>query len=112
MARNQVAPPLTSLSLAILMALLDGERHGYGLMKAVAAQSGCQIRPGAGSLYEALDRMARSGWILEREATVDGASQRRFAIAPAGRKLARAELERLAALVRVAKQNKLLPEGA
>jgi DNA-binding PadR family transcriptional regulator len=112
MARNQEAPPLTPLSLAILMALLDGELHGYGLMKAVATQSGGQIRPGAGSLYAALDRMARNGWIVEREATVGaGGSQRRFGITPSGRELARAELERLAALVRLARQNNLLPEG-
>ena len=105
-------PPLTPLSLAILMALLDGELHGYGIMKAIQQQSDGQVRAGAGSLYAALDRMVRSGWIAEKSALDSaGAPQRRFAITRAGRAVARAEAVRLAAVLRQAQQHKLLPEG-
>ena len=112
MPRNHDEGPLTPLSLAILMALLDGELHGYGIIKAVEAQSGGRIRPGAGSLYAALDRMSRSGLIAERvEQAGDGAAQRRFSITLLGRSTARAEVERLAALVQLARRRKLLTEG-
>ena len=66
----------------------------------------------AGSLYAALDRMVRSGWIAEKSAADSaGAPQRRFAITRAGRAVARAEALRLAAVIRQAQQHKLLPEG-
>ena len=104
--------PLTPLSLAILMALLDSELHGYGIIKAVEEQSGGRIRPGAGSLYAALDRMSRSGLIADRlEPPADGSTQRRFSITALGRVAARAEVERLAALVELARRRKLITEG-
>jgi DNA-binding PadR family transcriptional regulator len=111
MAANQ-GGPLTPLSLAILMALADGELHGYGIMKTVERQSGGRIRPGAGSLYAALDRMARSGWIEERMVAGAQEAQRLFSMTALGRGLMRAELERLAAVVRAARHNKLIAEGA
>lgn len=95
------------------MALLDGELHGYGIMKAIQSQSDGRIQAGAGSLYAALDRMVRNGWIGERTASsASGEVQRRFVITRAGRAVARAEVERLAALVRLAREHKLIAEGA
>ncbi|MEX2284858.1 MAG: helix-turn-helix transcriptional regulator [Gemmatimonadota bacterium] len=105
--------PLTPLSLAILMALADGELHGYGIMKAIQQQSDGHLRAGAGSLYAALDRMERTGWIAEKSGIdAAGETQRRFAITRAGRSVARAEAVRLAAVLRQARQQKLLPEGS
>jgi DNA-binding PadR family transcriptional regulator len=101
--------PLSPLSLAVLMALADGELHGYGVMKAVREQSEGRVRAGAGSLYAALDRLLRAGLIEERSTREE---QRRFSITRAGRASARAELERLAAVVKQARQQKLLTEGA
>ena len=46
--------PLTRLSLAILLGLADGARHGYAIMKEVERQTDGQLTPGAGSLYAAL----------------------------------------------------------
>ena len=104
--------PLTPLSLAILMALADGELHGYGIMKAIQQQSDGHVRAGAGSLYAALDRMVRAGWITTKDGTdAAGDPQRRFAITRTGRSVARAEAVRLAAVVEQARQQKLLPEG-
>jgi DNA-binding PadR family transcriptional regulator len=101
--------PLTPLSLAILLALLDGELHGYGIMKAVEMQSKGRVKAGAGSLYAALDRLIRDGLIDEREGEREG-SQRKFALNRSGRAAARSEVERLADLVRYARQKKLVPQ--
>ncbi len=112
MPRNEETGTLTPLSLAVLLALLDGELHGYGIIKAVEAQSDGRMRPGAGSLYAALDRMVRSGWIADRsDLNADGSAQRRFSITAMGRSVARAEVERLAALVQLARRRKLIEEG-
>jgi DNA-binding PadR family transcriptional regulator len=79
--------PLTELSDAILLTLLDGDLDGYGMMKAVETQSHGRIRPGAASLHAALDRLIRDGLIDEWVADVDGSAQPRFAlIDSAGRK--------------------------
>ena len=79
-------------------------------MKTIQAQSAGRIQAGAGSLYAALDRMVRSGWIGERASSGD--AQRRFVITRAGRAIARGEIERLAALVELAREHKLIAEGA
>jgi DNA-binding PadR family transcriptional regulator len=102
--------PLTPLSLAILLALLDGELHGYAIMKAVEAQSNGRVKAGAGSLYAALDRLIRDGLIDERDQEFDGNPQRRYALNRNGRAAARAEIERLADLVRYARKKKLVPQ--
>jgi DNA-binding PadR family transcriptional regulator len=101
--------PLSPLSLAVLMTLVDGELHGYGIMKAVQEESQGRVRAGAGSLYAALDRMVRAGWIEERAGSE---AQRLFAITRVGRAVARSEVERLAAVVRHARQQKLITENS
>ena len=100
----QDALPLTPLTLAVLTALLDGELHGYGIIKAVEEQSEGRLRPGPGSLYAALDRLSASDLIAERQADQGGgAAQRLFALSSYGRAVLRAEyarLERLGAIAR------------
>ena len=48
-------------SLLILTSLADGPRHGYAIMTDIAAFSGVQMEPG--TLYGALTRLERRGWI-------------------------------------------------
>src|SRR5258708_29875523 len=48
-------------SLLILTSLADGPRHGYGIMTDVAGFSGVQMEPG--TLYGALSRLERRGWV-------------------------------------------------
>ena len=43
--------PLTPLSLAILLALADGARHGYAILRELEKQSDGRVVPGAGTLY-------------------------------------------------------------
>ena len=100
------APEKASLSPAafhILVAVASGPRHGYGIMKAVATATGGQVRLNAGTLYTTLRRLLEEDLIRETDppADLDDVDERRryYAITPAGRKLAQAELARLRTVV-------------
>jgi DNA-binding PadR family transcriptional regulator len=93
-----------------LLALADGERHGYSIGKAVEATTGGTINLGPGTLYRQLKQMATDGWIVETERSDDDAMGRRYyRLSPWGRKIAQAEAARLAHLVEVARSRHLLP---
>ena len=105
--------PLTPLSLSILVSLLDGERHGYAIIKELERQTGGRLVPGAGSLYAALQRMLDEGLIEESEGGADAtadARRRYYALTPFGREVARQEMLRLAELLRLASEKQLVPE--
>lgn len=53
-------------SLLILSSLAGGPKHGYALLKDIAQFSGTQLEPG--TLYGALARLERRGWIEALEA--------------------------------------------
>ena len=55
--------PLTPLSMAILLALAGGDRHGYALMQEIEEQTDGALRPGTGSLYAGLQRLMADGLI-------------------------------------------------
>lgn len=113
--RQDPAPllPLATSAFHILLALAEGERHGYSIGKAVDATTGGQINLGPGTLYRQLKQMANDGWIVETERNDDDAMRRRYyRLTPWGRKIAQAEAARLAHLVDVARSRRLLPVGA
>ena len=86
--------PLTPLTMAILLALMEGPQHGYALMQEIAAQTG--RRPGTGTLYAALDRLEAAGQIAGCVVEpADDARRRYFEIRPAGVAAARAESARM-----------------
>lgn len=85
--------PLTPLSMAILLALMDGPQHGYALMQEIEAQTG--RRPGTGTLYAALDRLEAEDHIAECDVEEADPRRRYFRITPAGIAAARAESARM-----------------
>jgi len=91
--------PLTPAVLHILMALADGERHGYGIMQAVAAQSDNSVRMGPGTLYGSIKRMLAAGLIEESDERVDvnhGDERRRYyRLTGQGQQTFKAEIQRL-----------------
>jgi DNA-binding PadR family transcriptional regulator len=96
--------PLTPLTLQLLVSLMKGPAHGYGLKRDVEERTAGRIRVSAGTLYTGLQRMERDGLIRETDAppdVVEEASSRwRFYEATdLGRQTLRAELERLEAAV-------------
>ena len=104
--------PLSPPEFQILLALADGEKHGYGIMQEVSTRTGGQTRLGPGTLYGAIKRMLRSALIEEAEQgpdpQLDDQRRRYYRITDTGRRLAVAEAERLAELVREAYAKRLL----
>ena len=109
----QTLLPLTPAVLHILLALADGERHGYGIMREGEERTGGEVRLGPGTLYGAIKRMLSEGLIEEsgerRDPVMDDQRRRYFRITDFGRRVAGAEAERLASLVETARSKKLLP---
>jgi DNA-binding PadR family transcriptional regulator len=106
--------PLGNKAFHILLALAEGERHGYSLAKEIEDATDGSIRLGPGTLYGLLKQMLADGWISDVAARDDDDPRRRYyRLTPTGRALARAEAERLATLVRTARARRLLPaDGA
>ena len=106
--------PLTPAVFHILLALSSGERHGYGIMKQVEADSQGKVTMGAGTLYGSLKRMLDAGLVKESDKRVDPAmdDERRiyYQITGVGAQALGAELERYKHLVTLAKDRKLLPK--
>lgn len=108
------ALPLTPLTMAILLALADGDRHGYALMQDVERQSEGTLRPGTGSLYAALQRLMDDELIAEAPGEPDpgpGRPKKVYRITEAGREMVRAEARRMVRVLEVARQRALAPEG-
>lgn len=106
---------LTPLTYQILLALADRDRHGYGIIKEIEARGGAASAPSTGALYLALQRMETEGLVAEapkRPARDDDDKRRRYyRLTRRGRELAEVESSRLEALVRTAREKKLLAEG-
>lgn len=104
--------PLPSAAFHILLSLVDEDRHGYGIMRQVAEQTDGRMRLGPGTLYSSIRTLLEEKSIEEvglREDSKLGRERRRYyRLTSAGRKLARAEAERLADLLRVARAKKIL----
>lgn len=111
MANNKINAPLTPAVLHILLALSAKERHGYGIMQQVQADSQGKVNMGPGTLYGSLGRMMEAGLIRESEKKVDPKmdDERRvyYKITGKGEKALAAELERYRELVAVAKKKRL-----
>ena len=104
--------PLTPLSFHILLALADADRHGYGIIKEVRERTNGEMNPGAGTLYAAVQRMLDDGLVAEtddRPAVGDDERRRYYRLTETGRQVARAEALRLARLIRIAAEKKLIP---
>ncbi len=108
--------PLTPAVFHILLALAEGERHGYAIMREVAEQTNGQMRLGPGTLYGSIRRMLEDGIIEESEERPDPAlddeRRRYYRLTGFGRRLAEAEATRLQALTRAAQARGLLPNAA
>ena len=91
--------PLPAASLHVVLALLDGELHGYALMRRVEELSDGAVRMGPGTLYGTLNRLVDDGLIVETGQN-DDERRRYYELTATGRAAALDELSRLQALVR------------
>jgi DNA-binding PadR family transcriptional regulator len=100
--------PLSTPQFQILLALVDADRHGYGIILDVAGRTGGAIRLGTGTLYTAIARLDALGLVQEsprRPKPADDDERRRYyRLTALGAAVLRAETARLAALVRDAQR--------
>jgi DNA-binding PadR family transcriptional regulator len=113
--RTVQAASVTPVEFYILLALVEGDRHGYAIMQQVDADSrGVQIGPG--TLYTAIRRLLEYKYIREVESRIDprldDARRKYYRLTAAGRAAAAAEAERLADLVSLARTKQLIDAPA
>jgi DNA-binding PadR family transcriptional regulator len=103
---------LTPAVFHILLALSEGERHGYAIMQEVAADTGGSLQLGPGTLYGCLKRMLSARLVEESDERpdpdLDDERRRYYRITDLGARTLRAEAERLANAVSAARAKRLL----
>jgi DNA-binding PadR family transcriptional regulator len=104
--------PLPPSEFQILIALADGERHGYAIRAEVVERTGGEVVLGPGTLYGSIKRMLESGLIEESarrpSRALDDDRRRYYRMTTLGRGVATAEARRMAALVDGARRKRLL----
>ena len=99
--------PLTQAVFHILLALANGEKHGYAVMQDVEANSHAQFKLGPATLYSSIKRMLAAGLIEETEdrpdPELDDQRRRYYRLTGLGNRVLAAETRRLADLVSLAK---------
>lgn len=102
--------PLTPVAFEILLALADGERHGYSILQEVETRSGGAVSLHAGTLYRALARLLESALIEELDSPLRGDDERRryYRLTSRGVAVARAEVGRLEGQLAAARTRRLL----
>ena len=107
--------PLTPAVFNILLALADGEKHGYNIMKEVEANTNGLVNMGPGTLYGSIKRMLTAGLIEETDERpdpqMDDQRRRYYQLSGLGRRVLQAEAERLSRQVAIAQRKQVL-DGA
>jgi DNA-binding PadR family transcriptional regulator len=103
---------LRSIEFHVLLALAGEERHGYAILQEVTQLTDGEIELEPGTLYRALHRMLKDGWIAESSrrpaADLDDERRKYYRLTPLGRRVASAEADRLLRLVAIARSHRLL----
>ena len=104
--------PLTPAVFNILLALADGEKHGYAIMLEVEANTQGEVKMGPGTLYGSIKRMLAAGLIEEcderPDPTLDDERRRYYRLTGLGNRTLTAEAERLARQVSAARLKQVL----
>ena len=107
--------PLTPAMFQVLVALADGEKHGYAIIKEVGRRTEGKVEMRAGTLYAVLKKFADQGLIVESavrpDPALDDERRRYYRLSDRGRAVAMAEADRLAETLAQARA-KLAPRKA
>lgn len=104
--------PLTPAMFHVLLALADGEKHGYAIMKDVAQRTEGKVRLSAGTLYGIIGRLLSDGLIVEARQrpapALDDERRRYYQLSEFGRRVAVAEAERMEEALALARAKRLV----
>ncbi len=97
--------PLKTQWFHIMLSLVAGEQHGYGIMQEVLERTGGKVRLWPATLYGSLKRLIEAGLIQESDdrpaVEFDDARRRYYKLTKLGKRVLDAESERLEELVRI-----------
>jgi DNA-binding PadR family transcriptional regulator len=100
--------PLTPAVFHILLALVDGDKHGYAIMKDVETQTSGRLKLGPGTLYGTIKRLLAVGLIVEvderPDPDLDDERRRYYRLTALGRQSAQLENQRLLQVIKTAQQ--------
>ena len=104
--------PLTPTVFHMLLALADGEKHGYGIMRAVEEETQGQMQIRIGSLYGSIRRMMEVRLIEETnerpDPELDDERRRYYGLTAFGRQVLTAEAARIAQAMTVIQGKQIL----
>ena len=107
--------PLTPGMFQVLIALADGEKHGYAVIKEVARRTDGEIPLSAATLYTIIRRFVQEGVIVETaerpDPALDDERRRYYRLTEFGRRVAKAEAARMETALGMARAKKLIPKG-
>jgi DNA-binding PadR family transcriptional regulator len=104
--------PLPQAAFHILVALAQGDRHGYAIMQDVAAGTGGNLKLNPGTLYTTIRRLLEQGLVIELDERPDPEEdderRRYYRLSELGREVAKAEAARLRQTLAFARQAGLI----
>jgi len=103
--------PLSPRAFYVLIAIADGESHGYAIARTVETATNGVVRLTAGTLYPIIRQMLRDGWIAEISGPDDDPRRRSYRLTPRGQRVAQAEAQRLLETIRMARNLQWIPAG-
>ena len=120
MPKKEINPeemlPLTPAAFHVLMALADGERHGYAIMQEIAEHTDGRMQMGPGTLYGTIKRLLEARLIEESDERpdphLDDERRRYYRLSGVGQKVVRAEAQRYADMAAVARGKRLIGRPA
>jgi DNA-binding PadR family transcriptional regulator len=107
--------PVSPRDFLILLALAEGEVHGYGILKEVEEETGGGVQLDPANLYRALKRLMKNGLVSESDkrpaADLDDERRKYYGLTALGARVVQAEAERLRGLAEVAVARSLIPQS-
>jgi DNA-binding PadR family transcriptional regulator len=102
--------------LHTLLALADGDKHGYAIIKEIARRTDNTVRLSAGTLYTLVKRALGDGLIVESDdrpdPALDDERRRYYRLTALGRNVVAADVARLETIVAMARAKNLRPRRA
>jgi DNA-binding PadR family transcriptional regulator len=107
--------PLTPATFHVLVALADGDLHGYAVIKDVSTRTAGRVELGTGTLYGIIKRLLADGLVVESKrrppAAHDDERRRYYRLTTFGRLVVTAEITRLEAMVMAARSTMMLQKA-